>query len=84
MTSCCVNVNSIPSFRYRFVSNRWKTIALMVACPVLSISPKSLKVFQTHLLYLQLLTAVCGAQADVETTSVPSAGALPISAASGS
>lgn len=42
----------------------------MVACPVLPISPKSLKVFQTHLMYLHLHTALCGAQADVGTTSV--------------
>lgn len=75
-TSCCVNMNSMPSFCYRLVSNRWKSAALTVACPVLPISPKSPKVSQIHLLDLQLCR--CGARADGGSTSVPSAGAPPI------
>lgn len=46
--SCCVDVNSVPSVRCGFVSDRWGLSALMVACPALPISPKSLQGLRTR------------------------------------
>lgn len=72
--SCCVDVNSVPSVRYGFVSDRWGLSALMVACPALPISPKSLQGLRTRPPHS---SAQC--RVGLGNHPVPPAGALPTS-----